>query len=276
MRTASILIRTLNEERTLGATLDAVFAQSLPAHQVFIIDSASRDRTLEVAERFPVTIIGMSRKGWSYPLALNVGAKAATSEFLVCLSAHSPPIHEDWLGNLLRHFDDASVAAVWGPSFARRSTTPETTEPVRQEPGTYTYETRGWGMDNCNSALRRSLWLDFPFDERLPATEDKAWGMEAMARGYSLIFDPMAAVWHDRHRPTHSFRRSKAVMAGYRMLFPDEDHSMREELRKVSGVIGRELIATVKSRDWRKVSAGSRQLVSVAMAMLGKSLARRP
>jgi rhamnosyltransferase len=275
MRSASVLIRTKNEERSLGATLEAVFSQSVPAHEVFIIDSGSRDRTLEIAARFPVRIIRVSPNGWSYPRALNVGATEATGEFLVCLSAHCPPVHEDWLANLMRHFDDESVAAVWGPSIRRGSTLPAASRPARQEPGTYSFETRGWGMNNCNSALRRSLWLEFPFDEALPATEDKAWGMEAMSRGYSLIYDPTAAVWHERHRATNSFRRAKAVMAGYRLLFPEAQHSMSEELRKVARIINRELVAAARSRDWRKVARSPKKLVSVAMALLGKSLSRR-
>jgi rhamnosyltransferase len=276
MKTASLLIRTKNESRSLGATLEGVFAQSMPPHEVFIIDSGSRDRTLEIAARFPVQIIRISPKGWSYPRALNVGADEATGEFLVCLSAHCPPVHEDWLANLVRHFDDGSIAAVWGPSIRRESTMPEALAPYRQEPGSYTFETRAWGLNNCNSSLRRSLWLEFPFDESLPATEDKAWGMEAMARGYSLIYDPTAAVWHERHRATHSFRRAKAVMAGYQALFPGAEHSMREELRKVARMVRREFVVTARSREWRKVAGNSRKLVSVAMALLGKSIARRP
>jgi cellulose synthase/poly-beta-1,6-N-acetylglucosamine synthase-like glycosyltransferase len=272
---ASLLIRTKNEERSLGATLAAVFNQTISPHEVFIIDSGSRDRTLEIAARWPVHIIEMSPVGWSYPRALNVGARAATGEILVCLSAHCPPVHGQWLANLLRHFEDPTVAAAWGPTVRRWSTRTTTDTPVRQEPGSYSYATRQWGMNNANSALRRSLWLEFPFDETLPATEDKAWGMEAMNRGYSLVYDPEAAAWHERHPATHSFRRAKAVMAGYRLLFPEVRQSMPEELRKVGRMIRREFVASVRTRNMRKLVGDSKKLVSVVMAMLGKLMAGR-
>lgn len=275
MKSATLLIRTKNEEQSLGATLEAVFAQSVPPHEVLVIDSGSRDRTLFLAARWPVNIIEITPKGWSYPRALNVGAREATGEFLVCLSAHCPPIHEEWLANLLRHFDDESIAGTWGPSVRRWSSVTTNGPTVRQEPGSYTFATRQWGLNNCNSALRRSLWLEFPFDEALPATEDKAWGMEAMARGYSLVYDPAAAVWHERHPATHSFRRAKAVMAGYRMLFPEVHHSMGEELRKVARMIRRGLVSSARSRDFRTLLGNCKKLVSVIMALLGKFMAPR-
>ena len=92
MKRASVLIRTKNEERGIGATLDAVFSQGLPPHEVLIIDSGSRDQTLEIASRYPVKILTMSPKGWSYSRALNVAAREATGDFVVSLSAHSPPV----------------------------------------------------------------------------------------------------------------------------------------------------------------------------------------
>ena len=218
MKRASVIIRTKNEARSIGATLDAVFSQSIPPHEVFIIDSGSRDQTLQIASRYPVKLLTMSPKGWSYPRALNFGAREAAGEFLVCLSAHSPPVDEHWLENLLGHFDDPSIAAVWGP---RHPNAAAKSGLVRQEKGSYTVEAPQYGLSNHNSALRRSLWLAFPFDEALPAAEDKGWGQEAMARGYSIVYEPAAAVLHGRHRALNEFRRSRAIRAGYRILFPE-------------------------------------------------------
>ena len=52
-----------------------------------------------------------------YARALNFGAAVATGEILVCLSAHCPPVGRHWLANLIRHFGDPTVAAVWGPGI---------------------------------------------------------------------------------------------------------------------------------------------------------------
>jgi rhamnosyltransferase len=223
MRTASVLIRTLNEEADLASTLDAVLAQSVPPHEVVVVDSGSTDRTLEIARRRPVTIIEIQQREWSYPRALNVGAARTTGEILVSLSAHCRPLDETWLAALLRHFDDPRVAAVWGPGHRYHRPFPPPGPPQVQEHGSYTSETRMWGLSNANSALRRSLWLEVPFDERLPAAEDKAWGAELMRRGYCIVYEPVAGVVHGRHSVRAAYRRSRAGTEGFAMIFPGDD-----------------------------------------------------
>jgi glycosyltransferase involved in cell wall biosynthesis len=273
LKRASVLIRTKNEARGIGATLEVVFSQSLRPHEVFVIDSGSRDRTLEIASRFPVKILRMSPKGWSYSKALNLGAREATGEFVVCLSAHSPPVGQEWLSNLLRHFDDPSVAAVWGPRSPKKPTD-RTGHLLRHEAGSYTFETRHWGLSNHNSAFRRSLWLEFPFDESLPATEDKAWGAEAMARGYSIVYDPEAAVLH-RPRPVlHEFRRSRAIQAGYRILFPQLRFSLRAEVRTLTKRTLSKLAAHARRRDRIQFVLDARRLPSMVAGLLGRLLSR--
>ena len=274
MKRASILIRTKNEARSLRATLDAVFTQTVPPHEVFIIDSGSRDATLEIAARYPVTIIRLSPKGWSYPRALNIGARESTGDFIVCLSAHCPPARTDWLANLLRHFEDPRVAAAWGPNHYRGSILPESEAPIRQEPGSYTFENRKWGMANCNSVLRRSLWEVIPFDETLPATEDKAWGREVMERGYSLVYEPAAGVWHERHSAFNSFRRSRAIRAGYEAMFPGRREPVLSEAKDLGRLIFRKLVMHMRGEGMTDLRHEVRMLPSALAALLGRIIHR--
>ena len=274
MKTASILIRTKNEARSLGATLDAVLEQDLAPHEVFVIDSGSHDATLEVAARYPVRIMRIPPREWSYSRALNLGAREATGEFIVCLSAHCPPIRRTWLATLLRHFDDPRVAAVWGPNLSPGRHAPIMDPPIRQEPGTYTVANRRFGLVNSNSALRRSLWLEFPFDESLPATEDKKWGQEAMARGYCLVHDPQAAVWHERHPAINSFKRNRAVMAGYVILFPELQSQGNPLWITLRGAF-RKIAFHIRTRDAAKLRLDLRTAPSKLAAVVGNYLGER-
>jgi len=221
-RTASIIIRTKNEERWLGTTLRAILTQSILPVEIFVIDSGSTDDTLTIARRFPeVTVLLISPQEWGYSRAINRAASKATGEILVVLSAHCPPVDERWLASLLAPFDDPIVAGVWGPSLSPGRPRPIVGPPEYQEPGSYRYENRSWGLSNPNAAIRRELWEAFPFDESLPAAEDKAWGREAMARGYCIVYEPKAAVWHPTHHPLAAYRRNRAVQAGFAMMFPE-------------------------------------------------------
>ncbi|CAN5258015.1 hypothetical protein BH20ACT22_BH20ACT22_16280 [soil metagenome] len=275
MTTASILIRTKNEARSLGATLKQVSSQTLPPYEIFIIDSGSHDETLEIAARFPVQIIDIPQREWSYSRALNLGAAQAKGEIIVCLSAHCLPTDNHWLERLLRHFDDPSVAAAWGPSCRPDRPLPPPQPPTRQQPGDYTLETRTFGLENSNSALRRALWLEFPFDESLPATEDKAWAMEAMKRGYSLIFDPSAAVWHEAHSTSNSFRRNRAVLVGFRMLFPGLDKPTHQMIANLGLRVLKKIGFHAILRDPKRLLTDLSRAPSIVAGVLGKVLSWR-
>ena len=145
---------------------------------------------------------------------------------------------------------------------------------IRQEPGSYTFETRHWGLSNHNSAFRRSLWLEFPFDEALPATEDKAWGAEAMARGYSIIYDPAAAVQHRRRPVLHEFRRSSAIQAGYKALFPELRPSFRAEVTSLQRRTRNRLLRHARARDVVQLFGDARRLPSTVAGLLGRLRSR--
>lgn len=239
------------------------------------MDSGSRDRTLEIAAGFPVKIRHIARREFNYSRALNLAARQATGEFLVCLSAHCPPVGDGWLANLLRHFDDPSVAAVWGPNYEPGRDSIEGGAPIRQEPGAYSFSTRQFGLNNANSALRRSLWLEFPFDEELPATEDKAWALEAMRRGFCLVYDPAAAVWHAAHPAANQFRRNRAIMAGYARLFPELGASEPHAAWILVRGVGRRMVLHARQRDLGKLWLDLKKAPSTIAAVIGNHLGHR-
>lgn len=271
---AAILIRTKNEAEHLGRTLEAVLDQSLPPKEVLVIDSGSTDGTLEVAREYPVRVATIDPHEWSYPRALNLGASLTAGDVIVSLSAHCVPTSAAWLDHLTKHFSDPVVAGVWGPNV-RPGATPEPEPPQRQKPGTYTYETRMWGLSNANAAIRRELWELFPFDERLPATEDKAWGLEAMTRGYDLVYEPAAGVWHETHPVASAYRRNRAVVEGFNLIFPE----YREHSSGTLAVLGRAAWRTASQRvrepSMRGMARDLKRGVSAVSALIGGYVADR-
>ena len=240
-----------------------------------MIDSGSTDGTLAIARGWPVRIVTMAPENWSYPRALNLGAGMTTGEVIVCLSAHCLPTNERWLENLLRHFDDPVVAGVWGKNEHPRRTPEEPGPPVRQRPGSYNYHNRMWGLSNANSAIRRDLWERFPFDEGLPATEDKAWGMEAMTRGYELVYDPSAAVFHESHSVTAAFVRNRAVVEGFGMIFPDHRARSSGSLAVLGRALWRTVAHHVTQPSLEMIKADLKRGVSVVSALLGSYVGGR-
>jgi rSAM/selenodomain-associated transferase 2 len=81
----SIIIPTLDEERSLPALLDAI-GQQRAAHEVIVVDGGSRDRTLEVAHNCGVRTL-ISRPGRGAGIA--IGAEASCGDVLFFLHADS-------------------------------------------------------------------------------------------------------------------------------------------------------------------------------------------
>jgi 2-desacetyl-2-hydroxyethyl bacteriochlorophyllide A dehydrogenase len=50
--------------------------------------------------------------------------------------------------------------------------------------------------NNANSAIRKSLWEQHPFDETLLGLEDIEWAKYWMERGYQVVYEPRAALYH--------------------------------------------------------------------------------
>lgn len=273
---ASVIIRTKNEAKDLARTLTGVFGQTLEPHEVIVIDSGSTDDTVAIARRFPVILREIAPEEWSYSRALNMGAERATGDVLVCLSAHCEPVTDRWLESLCGHLADPTVAGVWGPSLRPNRDRPTGGEPHRQVPGSYTVENRMWGLSNGNSAIRRSLWCEVPFDEAIPATEDKAWGLAMLNRGYVIVHEPAAGVWHEAHTATNDFHRAVAVQAGFRQMFPELNAPYSSQ---VAVIVRRARILLVTRFHDRDLAALRRDLArgpGVVAAVLGGVIGVRP
>lgn len=197
---ASIVIRAKNEERDIGETLERAFAQvGVPDFEVIVVDSGSTDRTLEIVRRFPVKLIEIPPRSFTYGRSLNIGVRAATGEFVVSLSAHSLPADTQWLVNLIGPFADPTIGGVYGRELPRDNATVfelfgmwlsgvTSTRPRRQE--------MDMMFSNRNGAFRRGLVLEHPFDEQIPGAEDLAWADWIQQNGWAVYYEPAAAVYH--------------------------------------------------------------------------------
>jgi rhamnosyltransferase len=203
--TASVVIRAKNEAGAIGEVLEHVSRQvDAPDLDVIVVDSGSTDGTLDIVRRLDVRLIEIPPKSFTYGRALNIGIAAARGEFVVALSAHSTPVDEHWLANLLEPFRDPTVGAVYGRHVPRSNATKlelfgmwlsgvTSLKPRRQE--------RDMMFSNANGAFRRGLALEHPFDERLPGAEDLAWADWIERQGWAVYYQPTAAVYHSHGEP---------------------------------------------------------------------------
>ena len=87
-------------------------SQTYSNYEVILVDNNSTEETVSKASAFGVKVVHI--KEFKPGLAINVGIRASSGEYIVCLSGHCVPASPDWLTNLVAELDDASIAGVYG------------------------------------------------------------------------------------------------------------------------------------------------------------------
>lgn len=209
----SVVIRTRNEETWIRHCLAMVFAQEGVSFEVVIIDNQSTDRTLDLVQEFPVSST-ITIEEYSPGLALNMGAAHATAPYVAFLSAHCVPTDPKWLATLLGGFEDPTIAGVYGRQLPLPFTHPLDKNDLWMSFGEERrIQRKDWFFHNANSMVRRSVWTNTPFDENLSNIEDRDWAKKVLKRGFGLIYEPDAAVYHHNglHRSTNVERIQRHV-----------------------------------------------------------------
>jgi glycosyltransferase involved in cell wall biosynthesis len=83
-RTFSVVIPALNEERHLGRLLSDIQRQSRRPDEIIVVDAGSRDATVRIAERSPVTVL---YGGTPVARGRNVGGYSAKGDLIFFLDA---------------------------------------------------------------------------------------------------------------------------------------------------------------------------------------------
>jgi len=204
---ASLVIRTLNEEKGLGLCLKALQIQKERDIEVLVVDSGSTDGTCELAKSQGAEILSISPEKFTYGRALNLGISRARGRFVVTLSAHAVPADAEWLGSLLRPL--RQIPRV-GASFCRQLPMPdafpfvrrltEAAYPDQQENPVVLFS-------NAGAAFHRDLWERTPFDENLPGSEDLAWAQEILKSGFEIRYCPESRLYHSHNESFARVRR---------------------------------------------------------------------
>ena len=194
----SIIVRTFNEEKHLGNLFDGFDRQTYRDFEVIVVDSGSFDRTRDIAAERADRLLRINSHDFTFGYSLNQGIREARGTFVVIVSAHTVPEKDTWLETLIAPLRDADTAMSYGrhlgvacskfgevEDFERIfGPTPRTETPDR------------FAVNNANSAIRKELWDQEPFDEILTGLEDIAWAKHWMGKGKRVVYQPDAALYH--------------------------------------------------------------------------------
>jgi glycosyltransferase involved in cell wall biosynthesis len=193
----SIVIRAHNEAKHIGKLMVGIAAQQLQPHEVIVVDSGSTDGTAAIAARHGARVIGITKHDFTFGRALNLGCAAATGDILVFASAHVYPTYDDWLSTLVAPFENERVVLSYG---RQRGNEVNKFSEHRVFEKWFPIESMipqaSYFCNNANCAVRRSAWLDQPYDESLTGLEDLAWAKQARDRGGWLAYAAQSEIIH--------------------------------------------------------------------------------
>jgi len=217
----SVIIRTYNEEKFIKIYLGKVFSQQFSGDlEVILVDSYSTDKTIEIARQFDTKIFYLP---FSSARSINYGIEGAKGEYVIVLSPHAIPVDDRWMINLVRNFDDPKVAGVYGRQIPLPDCSPLDARDLQDFFGTERkVQSEDPFFSNANSAIRRSIWKEIPFDDRARAAEDRLWAKNVQQQGYLIIYEPSAVVMHSNNDTLgQSYRRAwkhAAHLKGHGMI----------------------------------------------------------
>jgi cellulose synthase/poly-beta-1,6-N-acetylglucosamine synthase-like glycosyltransferase len=217
----SVIVPAYNEEAHLSACLESLFRQEYDGeYEVLVVDDGSTDATAEVARRFGARLLSQDHRGPA--AARNLGAREARGAILLFTDADCVP-QEDWLREMVLPFEEEQVAAVQGCYRTRqRGLVPRFAQleiEVR-----YERMKRERSIDFIGSyaaAYRREVFLsEGGFDEAYPVAsgEDPDLSYRLASRGYRMVFNPRAIVYHRHPETLLSYLRQKFYRAFWRVL----------------------------------------------------------
>ncbi|KRF09033.1 glycosyl transferase [Arthrobacter sp. Soil782] len=116
----SIVIPAYNEEGVIRQCLVAAIYQSMPAHEILVVNNRSTDRTADIVRQMqleypesPIRLLEQDDKQGLIPTR-NYGLNHATGDVLGRIDADSV-LEPDWVETVQAGFSDPTVAAATGP-----------------------------------------------------------------------------------------------------------------------------------------------------------------
>ena len=275
MKSVSAVIPVKNGERYLQELLAALRREGVD--EILVIDSGSRDRSLEIARAAGVELLEIEPGEFGHGPTRNLGAERTIGELICFLTQDATPC-PGWLDAYREAFAlDEHVGAAYGPHLPRADTSPmiarELTEffagfevdrasgngtaghllhiPALQRPGDSTF------LSNVNACYARDCWEEIRFRD-VDYSEDQAFGSDLLDAGWVKVYHPGAAVLHAHDYGAIEFMRR----------YFDEYRGLRETTGHVEPF---GLLAA--ARDVRAAVAGDRRWVA-EQGLSGLELAR--
>ena len=224
---ATVVILTFNGEEFLEELFESLRSQeSKYSFEVLVIDSGSKDRTLEIVKKAnEVRLVEIPNSEFGHGKTRNLAVELSDSRYVAFLTQDAVPAHPHWLDALLEPFElFEKVTCVFGKQIPR----PDCVTPVKREVEsvfqsfgddaslslqrkseiTEKFNIINTFMSDVNSAVRKSAIAEVPFQD-LDYAEDQALGTDHLNHGWIKAYSPLGSVFHSHNYPLVKYFKRK-------------------------------------------------------------------
>lgn len=107
----TVLVCAYNDESTISIVLQALVQLTYSPLEILVINDASTDRTAEIAQRFPVTLIhNETNRGLGFNL--NLGLSRAKGEYLAVVQSDCEVMGANWLHQMVESMTENTAVVV--------------------------------------------------------------------------------------------------------------------------------------------------------------------
>lgn len=268
----SVIIPVKNEASRIAACLEGILSQSVPVFEIIVIDSGSTDGTQAIAANYSkVEVVSIPPADFNHGDTRNMGVELAKGEYVLFTVGDARPVDEYWISQLLSGFKDDSVAGVCGIQVVahENDTNPiEWFKPINREPKIRSYQCESeeyfesltaeekkeyCSWDDVSAMYRRDIKLTIPY-KKIVYGEDVYWAMDALKAGYTLVYNPLARVYHFHHESYQTMLKKTIGVCYLRYTalgaVPDRVNVSKQFMRAVYQLLKENRLSYRETLNW--------------------------
>jgi rhamnosyltransferase len=235
----SVVIPTYNGRADLEVLLPKMLGQQVDfPFEIVCVDSGSTDGTWELLGRYPVRRHQIPKGQFSHGGTRNLGIGLTSGDIVVLMTQDAIPLDEHLLASLVANYADPVVGGVYARqvprpngtllpkidlSISQNGKTVRSLNNIKEHPDYRLLpplrQRELCNFDNICSSMRRKAWEKIHLQKRSFA-EDLDWGKRAFESGWTIVYEPKAAVMHSHDRSFwYEIKRSFITYDVIRELF---------------------------------------------------------
>ncbi len=207
----SVIVPVYNGARTIREVVNCLLKQTLPPHEIIVVDDGSTDGTAETLKEFAGQLVLLRKRNGGPASARNQGIGASSGELVAFTDSDCLP-QSGWLSELVKGFDGPGVGGVGGVTKrADRGMMSEYADESHLLGHATDAEGKITTFPTANACFRKDVLVEARlFDEYFtkPGGEDVELCYKIRGLGYELRLAEEALVLHHHRRTLRAFLKT--------------------------------------------------------------------